>query len=128
MSARSSQNLCLNKKIFCLITLRCNVILTSRCTNERSVTSVLFNFFSQILPIKVVRGHIGFGGSCQRQPSFFPSLNLLNQWMDFDQTCINTRLAKRWSILILTGPVVKTGFNRSLLVDWWSIEVVDWVD
>ena len=38
------------------------------------------------------------------------------------------RLAKRQSILILTGPVVKTGFNWSLLVDWWSIEVVDWVD
>ena len=37
-------------------------------------------------------------------------------------------LAKRWSILILTRPSVKTDFNRSLLVDWWSIEVVDWVN
>ena len=40
----------------------------------------------------------------------------------------NSRLAKRWSILILTGPAVKPGFNRSLLVNWWSFEVVDWVD
>ena len=38
-----------------------------------------------------------------------------------------SKLAKRRS-LILTRPVVKTGFNRSLLVDWWSIEVVDWVN
>ena len=38
------------------------------------------------------------------------------------------RLAKRRSILILTGPVVKTGFNRSLLGDWWSVEGVDWVN
>ena len=38
------------------------------------------------------------------------------------------RLAKMRSILILTGPAIKPGFNRSLLVDWWSIEVVDWVD
>ena len=99
MSAGPSQNLYLNKKIFCLITLRYNVILTSRCTNERSVTSVLFKFFSEIPPIEVVRGHIDLGGSCQRQPSFFPALNLLNQWVDFDQTCINTKLAKRGSIL-----------------------------
>ena len=40
----------------------------------------------------------------------------------------NSRLAKRWSILILTGPAVKPGFNRSLLVNWWSFEVVAWVD
>ena len=33
-----------------------------------------------------------------------------------------TRLAIDWSICILTRPVVNTGFNRSLLVDWWSIE------
>ena len=32
-----------------------------------------------------------------------------------------TRLAIDRSICILTGPVVNTGFNRSLLVDWWSI-------
>ena len=32
-----------------------------------------------------------------------------------------TRLAIDWSICILTRPVVITGFNRSLLVDWWSI-------
>ena len=31
------------------------------------------------------------------------------------------RLAKSRSIWVLTGPVVKTGFNRSFLVDWWSI-------
>ena len=39
-----------------------------------------------------------------------------------------SRLAKRWSILILTRPVVNTGYNLSLLVDWWSIEAVDWVN
>ena len=38
------------------------------------------------------------------------------------------RLAKRRSTLILTGPAVKTSFNRSLMVNWWSIEVVDWVN
>ena len=32
-----------------------------------------------------------------------------------------TRLAIDRSICILTRPVVITGFNRSLLVDWWSI-------
>ena len=32
------------------------------------------------------------------------------------------RLAIDRSICILTRPVVNTGFNRSLLVDWWSIE------
>ena len=32
-----------------------------------------------------------------------------------------TRLAIDRSICILTRPVVNTGFNRSLLVDWWSI-------
>ena len=31
------------------------------------------------------------------------------------------RLAIDRSICILTRPVVNTGFNRSLLVDWWSI-------
>ena len=31
------------------------------------------------------------------------------------------RLAIDRSICILTRPVVITGFNRSLLVDWWSI-------
>ena len=31
------------------------------------------------------------------------------------------RLAINRSICILTRPVVNTGFNRSLLVDWWSI-------
>ena len=30
------------------------------------------------------------------------------------------RLAIDRSICILTRPVVNTGFNRSLLVDWWS--------
>ena len=34
---------------------------------------------------------------------------------------VNTRLAIDRSICILTRPVVITGFNRSLLVDWWSI-------
>ena len=34
---------------------------------------------------------------------------------------ITTRLAIDRSICILTRPVVNTGFNRSLLVDWWSI-------
>ena len=95
MSAGPSQNLYLNKKIFCLIALRYNVIRTSRCTNKRSVTSVLFKFFSEIPPIEVVRGHIGLGGSCWRQPRFFSTLNLLNQWVDFDQTCINTRFCKK---------------------------------
>ena len=33
----------------------------------------------------------------------------------------DTRLAIDRSIFILTRPVVITGFNRSLLVDWWSI-------
>ena len=33
----------------------------------------------------------------------------------------STRLAIDRSICILTRPVVNTGFNRSLLVDWWSI-------
>ena len=37
----------------------------------------------------------------------------LNEWY--------TRLAIDRSICILTRPVVNTGFNRSLLVDWWSI-------
>ena len=32
-----------------------------------------------------------------------------------------SRLAIDQSICILTRPVVITGFNRSLLVDWWSI-------
>ena len=32
-----------------------------------------------------------------------------------------TRLAIDRSICILTRPVVITGFNRSLLVNWWSI-------
>ena len=32
-----------------------------------------------------------------------------------------SRLAIDRSICILTRPVVDTGFNRSLLVDWWSI-------
>ena len=32
-----------------------------------------------------------------------------------------SRLAIDRSICILTRPVVITGFNRSLLVDWWSI-------
>ena len=32
-----------------------------------------------------------------------------------------TRLAIDRSICILTRPVVITGFNRLLLVDWWSI-------
>ena len=32
-----------------------------------------------------------------------------------------SRLAIDWSICILTRPVVNTGFNWSLLVDWWSI-------
>ena len=36
-----------------------------------------------------------------------------------------SRLAERQSIFILTWPADKTGFNRSLLVDWWSIEVVE---
>ena len=31
------------------------------------------------------------------------------------------RLAIDRSICILTRPVVITGFNRSLLVNWWSI-------
>ena len=35
---------------------------------------------------------------------------------------LSTRLAIDRSICILTRPVVNTGFNRSLLVDWWSIE------
>ena len=34
-----------------------------------------------------------------------------------------SRLAKRQS-----RPMVKTDYNRALLVDWWSIEVVDWVN
>ena len=33
-----------------------------------------------------------------------------------------SRLAIDRSICVLTRPVVITGFNRSLLVDWWSIE------
>ena len=32
-----------------------------------------------------------------------------------------SRLAIDRSICILTRPVVNTGLNRSLLVDWWSI-------
>ena len=36
------------------------------------------------------------------------------------QSC-PARLATDRSICILTRPVVITGFNRSLLVDWWSI-------
>ena len=32
----------------------------------------------------------------------------------------SSRLAIDRSICILTRPVVNTGFNRSLLVDWWS--------
>ena len=32
-----------------------------------------------------------------------------------------SRLAIDRSICILTRPVVITGFNRSILVDWWSI-------
>ena len=32
-----------------------------------------------------------------------------------------TRLANDLSVSILTRPAVITGFNRSLLVDWWSI-------
>ena len=35
--------------------------------------------------------------------------------------CDQSRLAIDRSICILTRPVVITGFNRSLLVDWWSI-------
>ena len=38
---------------------------------------------------------------------------------------ISTRLEKRRSILILTEPAIKTGFNRLLLEDCWSNEVVD---
>ena len=39
---------------------------------------------------------------------------------------LNSRLAKRRSILILTSrPVVKHGFNWTFLVNRWSIEVVD---
>ena len=34
---------------------------------------------------------------------------------------LSPRLAIDRSICILTRPVVNTGFNRSLLVDWWSI-------
>ena len=34
---------------------------------------------------------------------------------------IEARLAIDRSICILTRPVVITGFNRSILVDWWSI-------
>ena len=34
---------------------------------------------------------------------------------------VRTWLAIDRSICILTRPVVITGFNRSLLVDWWSI-------
>ena len=34
---------------------------------------------------------------------------------------LQARLAIDRSIFILTRPVVNTGFNRSLLVDWWSI-------
>ena len=33
----------------------------------------------------------------------------------------SSRLAIDRSVCILTRPVVITGFNRSLLVDWWSI-------
>ena len=50
---------------------------------------------------------------------------LLFVFVDVVVTCFPfdalTRLAKSRSILKLTGPVVKTGFNRSLLVDCWSI-------
>ena len=49
-------------------------------------------------------------------------------WRDSGQTLLfaiqcppTTRLAIDRSICILTRPVVNTGFNRSLLVDWWSI-------
>ena len=33
---------------------------------------------------------------------------------------IMSGLAIDRSILVLTRPVVNTGFNRSLVVDWWS--------
>ena len=38
-----------------------------------------------------------------------------------DYTVDEARLAIDRSICILTRPVVNTGFNRSLLFDWWSI-------
>ena len=38
-----------------------------------------------------------------------------------DANTFRARLAIDRSICILTRPVVNTGFNRSLLVDWWSI-------
>ena len=41
--------------------------------------------------------------------------------------CVS-RLAIDRSVCILTRPVVNTGFNRSLLVDWWSIGRLKMVD
>ena len=49
-----------------------------------------------------------------------------NKQTKVGKKAVNTHFDR--SILIFTGPVVKTGFNWSSLVDWWSIEVVDWVN
>ena len=50
-------------------------------------------------------------------------MKLLNQGHGHKYLCcIITKVGNRpRSICILTRPVVNTGFNRSLLVDWWSI-------
>ena len=58
--------------------------------------------------------------------SFFP--RTIPHWNCLPPSVANTqsteefraRLAIDLSICILTRPVVITGFNRSLLVDWWS--------
>ena len=39
----------------------------------------------------------------------------------YNLNTLAARLAIDRSICILTRPMVNTGFNRSLLVDWWSI-------
>ena len=46
---------------------------------------------------------------------------LLSVSINFCFGCSKARLAIDRSICILTRAVVITGFNRSLLVDWWSI-------
>ena len=47
-------------------------------------------------------------------------------WVALEGSEHRSGLAIDWSIWVLTRPVVNTGFNRSIVVDWWSIGRLIW--
>ena len=70
------------------------------------------HFTDRIIRYSLYKWH-GKENNLARDPICLWLRSLYGYWL--------TRLAIDRSICILTRPVVNTGFNRSLLVDWWSI-------